>query len=234
MADAFAELLWPTRCVFCEMPGELLCEKCRASLPWICQRWACPDCGAPFGYLTCTECEHDWETRTVICSMGFSGAPARMVSCLKDAHELRLAPVIAAAMATSLDEASSWPARDGCARFDPSAIDALCFVPATPAAYARRGFDHMELVSCALGRELGLPVADVLARRDAKDQRALGKKDRAENLAGTVEVVDDVAGLDLLLADDVVTTGTSMRESARALLARGAASVTGCALARVW
>lgn len=234
LASGAAELLWPTRCVACEMPGELVCEECREDLPWICQRWACPDCGAPFGFLTCTECEHDWETRAAVCALGFAGTPARMVSCLKDAHELRLASVIAAAMATALDEASAWPARDGCARFDSHAIDAVCFVPATSAAFARRGFDHMELVSRALCREEGLELADVLVRPHSLDQRSLGREERAANLAGTISVRDDVSGLDLLLLDDVITTGASVREATRALLARGAASVTACALARVW
>ena len=234
LVSGAAELLWPTRCVSCEMPGELVCDQCRDNLPWIAQRWACPDCGAPFGYLTCTECAHEWEARTSICALGFAGTAARMVSCLKDAHELRLAPVIAAAMATALDEASAWPARDGYARFDPRAIDAVCFVPATSAAFARRGFDHMELVSYALCREEGLALADVLVRPYSRDQRALGREERAANLAGTISVCDDVSGLDLLLLDDVITTGASVREATRALLARGAASVTACALARVW
>ena len=40
--DAVAELVSPTRCVGCEQPGELVCEECRASLPWVEQRLACP------------------------------------------------------------------------------------------------------------------------------------------------------------------------------------------------
>ena len=247
--ESLAELLWPTRCVGCNLPGELLCEDCRASLPWICQRWACPVCGAPHGWLTCTECGRSrnrdkgaeqtdglgpaWPTRAVICSLPFRGVGAAMVSSLKDAHELRLAPVMAAAMACSLDEARAWDAPDGLPRFDPFRTDALCFVPATPAAYARRGFDHMELVSSALSQFIEIPLFDVLARVDARDQRALGKKERAKNLAGTVRVVGDVRGLHMLLVDDVITTGASIGESARALLDQGAASVTACALARV-
>ncbi|MGN0295759.1 MAG: phosphoribosyltransferase family protein [Parafannyhessea sp.] len=234
LADGMAELLWPTRCVGCDMPGELLCADCRAALPWIDQRWACPVCGAPFGWLTCTECARDWELAGTVCCLPFAGLAARMVTCYKDEGEKRLAPVIAAAMLTSLDEASSWPGADGGPRFDACAYDGVCFVPATAEAYARRGFDHMECVAALFARGAGLPLADVLVRRSARDQRELGRDERAANLAGTVGVVEDVRGLRLLLVDDVITTGATVREAARALLARGALAVSACSLARVW
>lgn len=234
VADAAAEVLWPTRCVSCDMPGELLCEDCRAHMPWIAQRWACPVCGAPFGWLTCTGCDHDWEPRAVICALGFGQIASQMVACLKDRAELRLAPVNAAAMACALDEARAWPALDGAPRFDPDRIDVLCYVPATEQAVVRRGFDHMELVARELGDLMGLPCENVLRRRVGLDQRTLGRQERARNLEGMVDVAEDVHGLNLLLADDVVTSGASMRACTQALLARGAASVTCCALTRVW
>lgn len=233
-ADAFEELLWPTRCLVCDLPGELLCASCRTALPWIEQRWACPVCGAPLGHLTCTECAGDWPSRSCVCALPFEGAGARLVTGLKEAHELRLAPVMAAAIATALDEAAAWPARDGAPRHDPAALDALCFVPATRKAYLRRGFDHMELVARELSGLLGIPVADELVRHSARDQRALGREARARNLSGTVEVVGDVGGLRLLLVDDVITTGASVRACTEALLTCGASAVSACALARVW
>lgn len=234
--DAAAELLWPTRCVACDMPGELLCEECRERMPWIDQHWACPVCGAPHGWLTCTACgsQGEWESRAVICALGFDKISSQMVACLKDQGELRLAKVNAAAMVTSLDEASGWPATDGRARYDQDRVDGLCFVPATAKAYARRGFDHMELVSRELASLTGVELLDVLARGSGADQRTLDKHARTSNLRGSIDVVEDVAGMRLLLVDDVVTTGASMREATRALLARGAAEVTCCALARVW
>ena len=230
------ELLWPTRCVCCDLPGELLCEDCRANMPWIDQRWACPFCGAPFGWLTCTQCRHDpeWLLDSCVCACGFEGPAAALVTKLKDAHELRLAPIIAAAMTTALEEASAWQNPDGDPRLDFSSIDALCFVPATPEAFARRGFDHMELVSRELARATGLPLADILLRDDAADQRKLTKEARAANLADSISVADDVSGLHILVADDVLTTGASINEAARALKQRGAARVSACALARVW
>ncbi|MBR3318492.1 MAG: ComF family protein [Atopobiaceae bacterium] len=233
-ASMASELLWPTRCVSCDMPGELLCEDCRANMPWISQRWACPVCGAPFGWLTCTACDGSWEPRATVCGLGFGQIPSQMVACLKDGHELRLAPVNAAVMACALEEAAAWPARDGKPRFDAESTDALCFVPATSEAVVRRGFDHMGLVAEELSAIINVPLADVLVRGEAQDQRDLSKQERAKNLAGTVGVIDDVSGLNLLLVDDVVTTGASMREATRALLARGAASVTCCGLTRVW
>lgn len=234
LVEGICELLWPTRCVGCEQPGELLCQRCRASIPWIDQQLACPCCGAPFGLLTCTECKRDWPVRSCVCAMPFRGIGARMVTSLKDGHELRLAPVMAAAIATALDEASAWLAADGLPRFDAGATDALCFVPATRAAFVRRGFDHMELVSRELSWLLGLPVADVLSRMEGRDQRSLGRTERAQNLRDAVEVLGDISDLHLLLVDDVITTGASVSACASALLERGARAVTACALARVW
>ncbi|MDM8270278.1 ComF family protein [Thermophilibacter provencensis] len=233
-AGELAEVLWPTRCVSCDQPGELICDECRAALPWVEQRLACPVCGAPYGFLTCTECDGTWTPRATVAALGFRGTAARMVTCLKDAHELRLAPVMAAVMLTALEEASAWPAPDDAPRFSAADVDGICFVPATASAYARRGFDHMELVSRELAGMSGLPLADVLVRGAARDQRDLGKEDRAANLAGTMRTCEDVRGARLLLLDDVATTGASLNEATGALLARGAASVTACVLARVW
>ena len=236
IAETARELLWPTRCVCCELPGELLCDECRASMPWINQRWACPFCGAPFGWLTCTECKHDpeWLLDACVCACTYEGPAASLVTKLKDAHELRLAPIVAAAMTCALEEAEGWQTSDGTRRIDLSSIDALCFVPATADAYARRGFDHMELVSRELAKLTDIPLADILIREQAADQRKLTKEARVENLANTIRALDDVSGMHILVADDVLTTGASMNEAARALKQRGAARVSAAALARVW
>ena len=238
LVDTLLELGWPTRCLGCDEPGELLCEGCRERLPWICQRWACPNCGAPFGWLACTECAAAqgelWETRACVAALPLAGAARRLVVGYKDAGERRVAGVLAALMATALDEAASWPAADGAARFCADEVDAVCFVPATAAAFRRRGFDHMEPVASGLASAFGLPLHDCLARPRALDQRRLGKSERASNAAGSFELVGDVSGLALLLADDVITTGASLRAAASALLAHGAESVTACSVARTW
>lgn len=250
--EAVQELLWPTRCVGCDDPGSVLCADCAAKLPWIDQRWACPRCGAPFGHLVCTECRGRWDGDACVSALLHRGTAARLVRTYKDGHEARLAPVLAAAIATAVDEAASWPGRPelaGAGRplgpdeppplphlspLDLGAVDALVFVPATAEAYRRRGFDHMELVARHLAPMLGLALADVLIHNRAADQRGLGREGRAANARGSFEVLGNVAGANLLLVDDVLTTGASIQAAREALVARGAGHVWTATATRVW
>lgn len=235
--DATFELLWPTRCVVCDEPGELLCEGCRADLAWIAQAGACPNCGAPYGRLTCTECDapkgDPWELEGCVSALPLEGEARSLILAYKDGSERRLAPVLAAIACVAIDEAQHVCDARG-RRVDLDLIDAVCFVPATRAAFRRRGFDHMEDIARNLACLLGVPFADVLARPVARDQRSLGKDDRRRNAQGAVQVVGDVSGMGLLLVDDVITTGASMRACAAALLASGARAVWGCSVARTW
>lgn len=234
------EVLWPTLCAGCGLPGEVLCAQCRVQLPWISQLSACPVCGAPHGALVCTACDGSWqeELQGLVCATSYEGIARAVIHAFKDEGEQRLASVLASAMLCVWDEACAVSELPASARMAARPTlptpDAVCFVPATERAYARRGFDHMELVATLMTRMMELPLADVLLRSKGKDQRHLGADERAANLRRAVSVVGNVSGMHLLLVDDVVTTGASMRACAHALLAAGASSVTGCGFARVW
>lgn len=54
--EGLEELLWPTRCVLCDVPGTLLCEDCRLEIPYIDALHACPYCGQAYGKLACVDC----------------------------------------------------------------------------------------------------------------------------------------------------------------------------------
>ena len=112
--------------------------------------------------------------------------------------------------------------------------DAVVFVPATPAAYRRRGFDHMEAVAREFSNLMGIPVLDALAKWDACDQRKLGRGGRLANAADAYDVVEPVAGMRLLLVDDVITTGATMGSCAEVLKRAGAVKIDCLAFARVW
>lgn len=243
------EAMAPTRCAGCERPGALICPRCLAELTPIDPAHACARCGAPFGDLLCTECGHGGEPpgATVPAAGGADSVPApdrclaaavfegplpRIIHAYKDAGERRLAPLLAELMAdAALHAEEAAPGRfGGIVR----GADAVTFVPATAAAFARRGFDHMEEIVRSFSCLTGVPYLDALAKRGASDQRALGREERARSAHGAYVPVADVAGMRLLLLDDVVTTGSTVRAAASSLASAGAAHIDALALARVW
>lgn len=115
-----------------------------------------------------------------------------------------------------------------------SGADAVVFVPATAAAFRRRGFDHMEAIARSFCDLSGVPLLDALVKYGHGDQRELGRDERREHARGMYETVEDVRGRRLLLVDDVITTGATMAAASAELKRAGAAAVDGLAIARVW
>ena len=102
----------------------------------------------------------------------------------------------------------------------------------------RRGYDHAWLLAvhaCTLAK-LEPPLPLLRRTRSAAPQSTLPAWQRADNVRGAFEVrarhAQRVAGREIVLVDDVVTTGSTLGAAARALLDAGAASVTGVAIAR--
>ncbi len=239
--DTVLEALSPTRCVGCERAGVLICDDCLARLRLIDPRESCTRCGAPFGRLLCTECAGDGEDEVQAMADALDGCLAcavyeqplpRIIKGYKDGGERRLAPIIAELLFdTACHAASTAPDRYGGILAE---TDAVVFVPATAAAFRRRGFDHMEAVARPFCEIAGLPLCDALAKGGSLDQRSLGREERRARSSGLYHTVEDVAGMRLLLLDDVITTGATMAAAARELKRAGAASVRALALARVW
>ena len=216
------EQLSPTLCVSCGQRGLFICPNCYSHLPFIDPAWACANCAAPYSWLSCTSCSEPWELAHTRSVLELSPLVHRMIIDFKDRRELRLAPVFAALMSCYFMMVT----RD---RFD-----FVCFVPATQKAYQRRGFDHMQLIAQRFCTAVGLSLNDLVLRPFAEDQRKLSRTERLHNLSGTVEILKDCSGQSVLVLDDVITTGASVREVAHALLARGAKTVSALSLARAW
>lgn len=227
-AEAAAEALWPTRCVLCDTLGAVLCDRCAAALPAIDWWRACRRCGSPFGLVQCDMCNpvalgrlgrEDLPFAACASAVAFDDDTGKIVRVFKDQGEQRLSRVMASAMAPMVP--SGW-------RFD-----AVTFVPATLAAFRRRGFDHASLVARDVAGELGVPCVSALARPKTRDQRSLTGSQRIANLAGRFKELEGGLPARILLVDDVCTTGATLCAATDALLAAGCEEVRCLTFARV-
>ena len=117
----------------------------------------------------------------------------------------------------------------------PDGFDVLTWVPVSRLRKLRRGYDQVELLAKAVGKELGLaPVPTLKKIRNNRPQSRL--KDPAArwaNVLGAYRILEnaDVKGKCVLLLDDILTTGATAGECARMLRMAGAKEVHCAAVA---
>lgn len=115
----------------------------------------------------------------------------------------------------------------------PEGFDVLTWIPVSPLRKFKRGFDQVELICRAVGRELDMQPVRLLRKvRHNRPQSGIsGQAKRRANVVNVYRAVNPelAAGKRILLLDDIVTTGATAGECARVLLTAGASQVhLGC------
>jgi len=232
--SALLDLLYPRACAHCGRPdpdaGRYLCWDCMARVDFV-QPPFCELCGDPVGgrvgrAYRCALCSeravHFDAARSVARYDGVVGA---LIRDLKYRGAFWLAPDLADLLAAGVR-----------AHFDPGAFDAIAAVPLHASKQRARGYNQSALLAARLGRRLGLPLARRCLRRTRADrsQTHLTVSERAANVAGAFDTRWNrwIEGRRILLVDDVMTTGATVNDCARALKAGGASAVRVITLAR--
>jgi predicted amidophosphoribosyltransferase len=211
MLSALLDLLLPRSCAGCgrvltgAAARALLCAACSAVLAAAPVR-ALPAPPPPGLPRVWTVAAYDSPVREVVV-----------------AHKERGRPGLSAPLAAALARAAA-PARP----------EALVWVPSRRAAVRARGYDHARRLAVRAARLLGVPAVPALVvARGLADQAGLSAPQRAANLAGAFAAdprrVAALAGRRVVVVDDVMTTGVSIAEAARALRAAGV-QVAGAAV----
>ena len=221
----FLDSLFPPRCVGCHRVGVWLCPECLSQVhhvePPICSR--CGDAVVVDGL--CPRCRTS-PLRNVNCIRSvahFEGVLRKAVHHLKYYGRAALAGPLGDLMA------AYWMQQSMLA-------DVLVPVPLHAARLRDRGYNQAALLAREMGRRVGLAVDEhtLTRRRATSPQVGLNAVQRGENVRDAFHCVGSgLAGKQVLLVDDVCTTGATLEACAIALCAEGGAhGVQALTLAR--
>lgn len=207
------DLLFPPRCAFCtkilKTAEKGLCAKCQAELPWLAGSQA--EQKREFIAMCVSPLRYQGEVRASIHRYKFKGnrGYARLYATL-----------------------TAQCVRDHLT----GEYDLISWVPLSEKRRRERGYDQAFLLAQAVAVELEDAAVETLRKvRHTDAQSGLEREaERRANVLGAYEVIDPqlVADKRILLIDDVVTTGATLSECARALRTAGVKSVVSATLAR--
>lgn len=219
------DLLAPLRCQFCaaRTEGLPLCRACREALPW--NRHACPRCALPQSHdAVCAQClRHPPPFAAAWAPLCLAPPVQQRIHALKYAAALQHAHWLGALFADALHSRER------------SAPDVLIPVPLYRWRQWRRGYNQSAELAQQIGRHAGLRAEAAWAQRTrgTADQIGMDAAARRRNVRGAFRVDPRVRGLRVALVDDVMTTGATLAELARAARRAGATEVEAWAIARV-
>lgn len=219
---ALLDLVFPPRCAACggSVHAEPFCPVCAGAVDPVPP--GCGRCGQPGPDVLCASCALSPPAFDGVHAGGLFGGPlADAVHALKYGDRPALARPLGA-----------WLARR--ARVPAGAL--VVSVPLARGRRIERGYDQAALLADSLARAAGAGgcrARTVLRRvRETPPQVGKTRAERARNVAGAFEATRAVSGRDVVLVDDVVTTGATADAAAGALRRAGARSVVVVALAR--
>ncbi len=226
--SAILQLVLPSCCAVCGAPrrgvgGGGVCAACWTALPLLDPGTACGYCSLPGAAPICRACTSATPPvlRTVAV-VRYEGVARRVVHALKFRGHDILATRCGQLMAAAARAAS---VHDG--------LTAVVPVPSTTRRTRDRGYDPAALLADEVARRLRAHCRPLLSRvRETPPQSRVPAARRRENVRGAFAASPRARDARLLVVDDVMTTGATAFEAARALREAGAEAVSLLVLAR--
>ena len=204
MLSLLLDLLFANRCVLCSRLGPSCCNECWSGL--LIEARPVQRIGTDGKKLE----------GTALCD--FDAKVSTLIHAYKDQGRTSLVAQFASAMVSAVLEIGK--------RASAPADFYLVAVPSRMSSTQNRGFSPAELIATSICRRLEpkcrLGKNFVWFSLESADQASLGQNARKENLRGTMTAGTRVLKKRVILIDDIVTTGSSLLETARALEAAGA------------
>lgn len=185
------------------------------------ERWLCAGCSLRISQSARPR------TRTIAglrisYALDYTSTVSKLITELKYGDK----PGLAGVLARFMDSALAGPVPED---------TAVVPVPVHPSRRRERGYNQSELLAARIARLRGLSLKSgiLLKTSNTGSQTGLEREEREQNVVGSFGLrrPDRLSGRRILLVDDVVTTGSTLRECALALLESGAREVSACVAA---
>jgi competence protein ComFC len=209
-------VLFPPTCVGCGLLGQPLCIKCVNRMRCISSNW-CVGCGnnTTNEDLTCFFCKGKKEVVGIFAVWYYETILSRIVWTIKYRGERSLIPELVSHIP---------PASLGKVFTLLSSLEHPVFVPTPlhPRREKERGFNQSFVLANSLSALTGIPVcSDALIRvKDTHPQAQIASRaERAQNIIGAFRVVkpEDLRGKAVIMVDDIITTGSTVKEMFRSI-----------------
>lgn len=219
----FLDLLFPNRCAFCGQVIRydiLCCDNCLSRLELIDNY--CHRCGK-----TICQCQTLYHFDKCEVSTVYDDFVQRGILAFKSNNGFNISKLLCGNLADKIRE-----------NIDISSISFITCVPASKAHVRKSGYNQSEIIAKELSKLLGLPTDFKIIRRTnvrRPQQHTLSTAKRKRNVVGMYAISDRVDvrcnGKNILLCDDVLTTGSTLNECSMLLKKHGAAQVFCAVLA---
>lgn len=195
------------------------CGPCDAAMPYL-PRPHCPVCALPtLNGATCGRClKQAPQFGRTVAVFAYAFPLDKMVQALKFNGQLMLVRQFASKLAKRVE-------------IRPDCIVAM---PLHPTRLQERGFNQSLELARQIARNLEIPLLNHACQRvrDTPPQSALPWKERGKNMRKAFTCTEDLSGKHVAVVDDVMTSGASVNELARALRQAGAREVSAWVVAR--
>lgn len=217
MLRALANLIAPDCCVLCNSQGSLLCLDCQ-QLHLKPRRAACFYCNHYGDGRTCKSCRSKTSLDGLRVAYYFEPPLDQLIYQLKYYGNRDVARLFAEAIARQVPEVKDI---------------LLTYVPVSGGRMRERGYNQAELLAREVASELNQPLHRTLIRVRSAEQIGQGRMQRYESVINNfVALGSRVRGRNVVIIDDVVTSGATLNECARVLKQTSAKAIWGLALAK--
>jgi len=240
------DFLFSKRCVVCKKHGSYLCEQCFAFLSFDAKS-LCLACNNPsFNNLTHPRCRRKYTIDGCFSALTYNKTVQKLIYNFKYKPYLAdLKTVLSDLFYESIIQNEQFmklitngePARN--ASLSSASVAGgwiLVPIPLSSSKLRKRGYNQSEILAKELSQKFNFPVHDLLSRtRETKTQVGLSNEKRKLNVQGAFSIKTENIKLktkNILLVDDIATTGSTLLEAARVLKKGGVDKVFGLTLAR--